>query len=297
MRRRERLPAQRPVASSNKARGTVRASNANRSRLRAVDVIGRLRLIGMVHLPALPGAPEPIRPLRETIDRAIEEARLLERAGFDAAIVENFGDAPFAAENVPPETIATMSIVVHRVVQAVRIPIGVNVLRNDAMAALAVAAAAGAAFIRVNVLCGTVATDQGLITGPAYALVRRRAQLAPHVMIAADVHVKHAVPISQPDVAMAAEETAYRGGADVLIASGPATGAPTDLAIVRRIKQAVPDRPVWVGSGAAARSVAACLAVADGIIVGTSLKVQGRTTARLDARRVRAFVRAAGCRA
>ena len=252
----------------------------------------RLRLIGMVHLAPLPGAPKA-GPIAATINRAVDEARTLARAGFDAVIVENFGDAPFAADSVPRETIAAMSIVVDHVVRSSGVPVGVNVLRNDGLAGLAVAAAAGAAFIRVNVLSGTYATDQGLITGRAHELARQRAALAPGVRIAADVHVKHAVPINQPDIALAAEETAGRGGADILIVSGAATGSPTDMDAVRRVKEALPRVPVWIGSGVTAETVGEYLEIADGVIVGTSLKRGGVTTAPLDAKRVAAFIRAA----
>lgn len=252
-----------------------------------------LRLIGMVHLPALPGAASSSLSIQRIIDRAVDEAQALARAGFHAVIVENFGDAPFAAEHVPPETVAAMSIVVDQVVRAAGVPIGVNVLRNDAFAALAVAAATGAAFIRVNVLSGVYATDQGFITGAAHELSRRRATIAPHVKIAADVHVKHAKPLSQPDIALAAEETAHRGGADALIVSGAGTGYATDLADVRKVVAAVPDQPVWIGSGVTAETVKDYLSVADAVIVGTCLKKGGKTTNALDTARLAAFMRAA----
>ncbi len=254
----------------------------------------RLRLIGMVHLPALPGAALAKLPMERIVEQAVAEARLLARAGFDGVIVENFGDAPFAADRVASETVAAMAVVVDHVVRAVRVPVGVNVLRNDALAALAVAAISGAAFVRVNVLSGVYATDQGFVTGRANELLALRARVAPHVKIAADVHVKHATPISQPDIALAAEETAYRAGADALIVSGAATGSPTDLDAVRLVVEAVPDRPLWIGSGVTAESVAEFLEIADAVIVGTSLKRGGRTTAQLDANRLRAFVKAAG---
>jgi membrane complex biogenesis BtpA family protein len=228
----------------------------------------------------------------EIIRGAVEEAKLLAEAGFDAVIVENFGDAPFASTEVPPETVAGMAIVVDHVVRAVRVPVGVNVLRNDSLAALGVAAAAGAAFIRVNVLSGVYATDQGIITGRADEVMRRRTSLAPGVRIAADVHVKHAAPVSQPDIALAAEETAYRGGADVVIVSGTGTGKATDLRDARRVRAAVADRPVWIGSGVTPRTLGDCLAAASGVIVGTAQNRGGRTTAGIDPKRVRAFIAA-----
>lgn len=258
------------------------------------------RLIGMIHLPALPGSARAAMPMRAIVERAVREAKMLVDAGFEAVIVENFGDSPFAADRVPRETIAAMSIVTDHVVRAVRVPVGVNVLRNDGLSGLAVAAVTGAAFIRVNVLSGVYATDQGFITGRAEELLPRRAALesargragSQRIRIAADVHVKHAQPISQPDIALAAEETAHRAGADMLIVSGAGTGYATDLNQVRRVKQAVPDRPVWIGSGVTTATVAECLEAADGVIVGTALKRGGKTTAEMDAKRLREFMAA-----
>jgi len=252
----------------------------------------RLRLIGMVHLPALPGAPGCVLPIRRIIDGAVDEARLLAEAGFDAVIVENFGDAPFSAEEVCRETVASMAVVVDHIVRSVDVTVGVNVLRNDALSGLAVAAATGAAFIRVNVLSGVYATDQGVLTGRPRRLSERLAAVAPAVKIAADVHVKHAQPISQPDIALAAEETAYRAGADALIVSGDATGRAADLGSTRRVAEAVPDRPVWIGSGVTPETVGDCLGVADGVIVGSCLKQNGKATLPLDAARVETFMAA-----
>lgn len=256
------------------------------------DWLRRLSLIGMVHLPALPGSASASRSLDAITGRALADARLLARAGFHALIVENFGDSPFAADRVPAETVAAMAVVVHEVAAAVRIPVGVNVLRNDALSALGVAAVTGAAFIRVNILSGTYATDQGLISGRAREVLQRRSQVAPRVRIAADVHVKHAAPISQPDLVLAAKETAYRAAADVLIVSGAATGSPADLDAAQRVKAAVPDRPLWIGSGVDAATVADCLEIADAVVVGTCLKRGGRTTAALDPKRLRSFIKA-----
>lgn len=252
-----------------------------------------LSLIGMVHLPALPGSPGANLAFDAVLKLAVAEAKLLAESGFDALIVENFGDTPFAADEVPPETIAAMSIAIDHVVRAVDVPVGVNVLRNDGKAALAIAAATGAAFIRVNVLSGTYATDQGLITGKAHELLRYRCRVAPNVKIAADVHVKHATPISQPDIALAAEETAYRAGADALIVSGAATGLPADPNNVVRVQAAVRDFPVWIGSGITPETVGEFLRARCAVIVGTSLKKGNETTAPIDKRRLREFIRAA----
>ncbi len=248
-------------------------------------------LIGMVHLPPLPGRKGDGSAMAGIVDRACHEARQLASAGFDAVIVENYGDAPFYAESVPAETVAAMAVVVSRVREAVPVRVGVNVLRNDALAALAIAAAGGADFVRVNVLAGVYATDQGVITGRAAEVVRYRDRLCPRVRIAADVHVKHAVPISHGDLRVAAADTAYRGGADILIVSGPATGQPTDPRELRATREAVPERPLWVGSGVTAETAEDLLSACDGLIVGTCLKRGGQTSAPLDPAATRAFAR------
>lgn len=276
-----------------KKANTRKKTKKGKGRVNALDGI---RLIGMVHLPALPGAPRHKTPMRQIVDRAIREAQMLAGAGFDAIMVENFGDAPFAADRVSSETIAAMSVVTEQLVQTLDLPVGVNVLRNDALSAMAVASIAGAAFIRVNVLSGVYATDQGFITGRANDLFRSRDRLQSSVQIAADVHVKHAVPVSQPDIALAAEETAYRAGANAIIVSGSATGSPTDIASVRRVRTSVPDRPIWIGSGVTAETVGQYLEIASAVIVGTCLKRGGRTTAPIDQKRLRLFAKAAGCR-
>ena len=192
-----------------------------------------------------------------------------------------------------PWTTAAMAIIAAEIKAAVDLPLGVNALRNDALAALGIAAASGADFIRVNVLVGVSATDQGFVEGPAAELLRSRMRVGAHIRIFADVHVKHAVCISQPDIALAAEETAHRGGADALIVSGATTGRPADLAELSAVKQAVPDRPVLVGSGATPASIRRILEIADGAIVGSCLKPGGDCALPVDAKLAEAFVKAA----
>jgi len=250
-------------------------------------------LIGMVHLPALPGHPGAVQSLDAIVELAVRQARLLVSAGFDAVVVENFGDAPFFATQVEPHTIAAMAVVVREVCQAVDSPVGVNVLRNDAMAAVAIASMSGAGFVRINVHSGVYATDQGIIEGQAAQTLRYRKALGDRCAILADVHVKHAEPISTKDPALAAEETAYRGRADAIIVSGATTGRPASMDDLKTVRGAVPDKPVYVGSGATVDTVRGLLGVADGVIVGSSLKEGGRIENDPDPARVAAFVRAA----
>jgi membrane complex biogenesis BtpA family protein len=200
-----------------------------------------------------------------------------------------------------------MAVIGRAIVSAINLPVGINVLRNDPTAALAIATVCGARFIRVNVHAGVYATDQGIIEGRADETLRYRKLVGsasrtqppdgphsgPYVAIFADVHVKHAQPLSCPDIAEAAEETAYRGRADGLIVSGTGTGKPTSLEDIRTVKRAVPDRPLLVGSGATPETASDLLKVADGLIVGTAIKQNGSTTAPVDPDRARRFIDAA----
>ncbi len=251
-------------------------------------------LIGVIHLPALPGSPGQKYTVEEIVERAVADACTLRDAAFDAVIIENFGDIPFSKNRLSPASVAAMAVVADHVQRAAGLTLGINALRNDARAALGIAAVVGARFIRVNVHSGVSATDQGLIEGKARETLLYRKQLGRRIALLADVHVKHAMSISQPDLADAARDTAYRGLADGLIVTGKATGEPVDPADLRRVHQAVPDRRLFVGSGATPETISALFAYASGIIVGTAIKVDGITTNPVDADRAIALSRAAG---
>jgi membrane complex biogenesis BtpA family protein len=243
-------------------------------------------VIGMVHLLPLPGSPRWDAGMREVLERAVADAKALEGGGTDGLIVENFGDVPFCKGRVEAHTVSAMTLAVAAVRETVRIPVGVNVLRNDSRSALAIASVIGANFIRVNVHVGAMVTDQGIVEGNAQDTVRYRRELGADVKILADVMVKHAAPLGGQTIEQVARDTAYRGLADALIVTGPATGGPTDLEDVRRTKEAVPDIPVLVGSGVHEGNVAEVLSLADGVIVGTSLKQGGITVGPVDRTRV-----------
>jgi len=214
---------------------------------------------------------------------------VLAEGGVSAVMVENFYDAPFYKDRLPPETVAALTRCALEIRRAVPdIPLGINALRNDGPAALAIAVAVGARFIRVNVLCGAMVTDQGLIEGCAAELIRMRRMLDARVAILADVGVKHAQPLGGFDLAQSARDTALRGRADALIVSGSGTGAPTPSSRIEAVQAAVPGVPVLVGSGATVESVDPG-AVA-GYIVGTALKADGRVSLA----RVQAMARALG---
>ena len=247
-------------------------------------------LIGMVHLLPLPGSPGWQGDLSEVLSRAAADATALAEGGFHGVIVENHGDAPFLKGRVEPPTVAAMALALQAVKETVALPLGVNVLRNDALSALALAAVTGARFIRVNVLHGVMAAEEGLIEGQASEVLRLRSALRADVKILADVLVKHATPIGDADIVRAAKATVHRGKADALIVSGPITGEPAEMQDVVKVKEALPDVPLLVGSGVTEESVEALLTVADGAIIGTSLKWDGLVENPVDPERVRRLV-------
>lgn len=250
------------------------------------------RLVGMVHLRPLPGSPSFDGDLDSVIASARADASVLASVGFDGLMIENFGDAPFYADDVPKVTIAAMTTVVNAVSDAAGIPVGVNVLRNDALGALAVAAATGATFIRVNVLSGTMFTDQGPIVGRAAEVARTRSILCPDVAIMADVFVKHATPPHGLTLEGATKDLLERGGADAVIVSGSGTGAPAAADDVSAVA-ALSHIPVYLGSGVTADNAQTMLSIADGAIVGSSLKPDGDVAAPVDRDLARAFIDAA----
>jgi uncharacterized protein len=249
-------------------------------------------LIGVVHLKPLPGSPRWKGDLQAVIDFAVADARAYERGGAHAVFIENFGDVPFTKSGVGPETIAAMTAAGRAIHAAVKLPIGFNVLRNDACAALALCAACDGDFIRVNIHTGAMLTDQGLIEGDAYHTLRYRERLRSAARIFADVHVKHAVPLGNWSLEASAHDTVERGLADALIVSGVGTGQAADLSDVETVRRACPDAKLLLGSGVTVANVKDYLRFADGVIVGSSLKRAGKLANPVDAKRVAALAKA-----
>jgi membrane complex biogenesis BtpA family protein len=256
------------------------------------DVFGTHKiLIGVIHLGPLPGSPGYKGSPGAAFERAVEEARALAAAGFDGIVVENYGDIPFLSGSVGPETIAAMALAAGEVKRAVSVPVGVNVLRNDAAAALAVAGVCGCEFVRVNVLVGAFVTSEGIVEGQPGAVMRLRRSVAPEALVFADTMVKHAHPLAPTTLAEDVLDVVERGGADAVIVTGPRTGRPPagdDLETVRAtLKGAGLSVPVLVGSGADPSNAEDFLRLSDGLIVGSYIRDNGRAGETLDPRKAR----------
>lgn len=250
-------------------------------------------VIGMVHLQALPGAPRYANNVTAVIDAALADVAALEQGGVDGIMLENFFDAPFFKDHVPAETVASMSRVVTTVRQKTGVPLGVNVLRNDGISAIAIATACDAQFARINIVSWAMLADQGIIEGRAAEIARYRRMLGSQVLIFSDVLTKHAAPLAPMDMRWVAHDTWERGGVDALVVSGQATGYATDMGDAIAARQGAPDAPILIGSGVTAASVRDYLHVVDGVLVGTSLKVDGKVENPVDPARVKQVVAAA----
>jgi uncharacterized protein len=247
-------------------------------------------LYGMIHLAPLPGSPSGLLSLDAIEERALRDASHFAAAGFTGIMVENYGDVPFHAERVGVETVAQMT----RIARALHLAhpemaLGVNVLRNDGEAALAVAEAAGADLIRVNVLSGISNSDQGPLVGRAAEILRLRRRLGSSIRIFADVDVKHALMASHSDGVHQAEDLAERAGADALIVSGRSTASLPDRELLGRLRERFQTFPIIIGSGLSLENAPDLLATADGAIVGSSLKVGGLTENPVDPSRAKAL--------
>jgi membrane complex biogenesis BtpA family protein len=264
----------------------------SRERFRSVFAQDNV-VLGMVHLRPLPGAPRYGGRLAPVVEAAIGDAEAIRRGGASGMIVENFNDNPFYPDQVEPETVATMAVIAKEVVQAAGdLPVGINVLRNDWKAALAIALAVGGRFIRLNILTDALVTDQGLIEAPAHLALRyRRALGADHLLILADVYCKHGAPLARRPLGTVARDTAERGLADALIVSGEESGDPPRHEDILEVRAAVPDVPVLLGSGMR-ESTAETVAMVDGSIFGYHAKVDDVITNPVDPDRVRRFVAA-----
>ncbi|MCA9053798.1 MAG: BtpA/SgcQ family protein [Planctomycetaceae bacterium] len=249
----------------------------------------------MLHAPPLPGSHRYDGNWDGVIDSVLSDAEALVTGGFPALMLENFGDAPFYPERVPVVTVAALTRLAVEVRSRFDVPLGINVLRNDGLSALAVAAASGASFIRVNVLTGARVADQGILSGMAHELLRQRGEIqAADVSILADVDVKHSAPLAKRPLEEEVADLVDRGGADGVIVSGGRTGTAIDLDQLLAVRHAAGRTAVYVGSGVTADNLAETRGLADGWIVGTALKQGGNVHAPIDRDRVRTFIEAYG---
>ena len=229
-------------------------------------------IIGMVHVLPRNGS------LAQVYEQAVEEALILEEGGVDGILLENAGDIPFLKpDDIGFETIGGMSVIVDRVRRATKLPLGFNIVANAAKASLACAKSSGAQFVRVNQWANAYVANEGIVEGAASQAMRyRRALDGEDIVVLADVHVKHGshAIVGDRDIEDQARDVEFFG-AEVLIATGTRTGHATAPSEVKQIR-AGSVGPILVGSGFSSENAAELLSVADGAIVGSYVKGNGK---------------------
>ena len=259
-------------------------------------MFGARALIGVVHCPPFPGTPRHGgRSVESIYETCLTDARAYIDGGMNGLIVENHGDVPFLKpEDIGPETTGFLAVATDRIVRETGVPVGVNVLANAPIPALAVAAASGASFIRVNQWANAYVANEGFVEGRAGEALRYRASLhADGVKVFADSHVKHGSHAVTADrsVAELTRDLAFFD-ADAVIATGQRTGDAATLEEIDEVGGAT-SLPLLVGSGVTADNVARILERVDGVIVASSLKRGGDRWNEVEIGRVRELVAAA----
>ena len=258
-------------------------------------VIGKDKaLIAMVHLHALPGtANNKISP-SQIVDIAVEEATKLVAFGFDAVLIENMHDTPYLLREVGPEIVAAMTVASQAVVDAVDVPVGIQILAGANKAALAVAHATGAHFIRAEGFAFASVADEGIMdVADAGPLLRERRRIdADDIAILADIQKKHSSHALTADLSIGDHA---RGadfmGADGVIVTGNHTGHAVDITQLREVRGAT-ELPLLVGSGVTPENIKEIFQYADAAIVGSSIKQGGNWSQALDSTRCQALVNA-----
>ena len=258
------------------------------------DIFSRKKaVIGVVHCDAFPGSPKYSgKPVSYIIDRALRDADNYLSGGVHGLIVENHGDIPFAKpEDIGPETAAFMAVITEKIRERFGAPLGINVLANAAIPAIATALAGGADFVRVNQWANAYIANEGFIEGAAAKALRYRSQLrAEHIRVFADSHVKHG---SHAIVADRSIQELTRDvdffEADAVIATGQRTGDSATLGEIDEIRAAT-ELPLLVGSGVTPANVCQILGRTQGVIVASTLKVDGVWWNEVELARVKHFM-------
>ncbi len=253
-----------------------------------IPILGEKPLIGVVHLPPLPCWGRFV-DLDRIIEYAINEAKKLEKAGFDAVILENYGDKPYNVDYIDDFQLAAFTVIASSIVKELNIPVGVNILRNAVKQAIAVAFSSRASFIRVNNLCELRYSVEGLLE-PVPNATRILDILPRKILLLADVSVKHSYSLGEYRLENILLDCIDRLRPDVIVVTGEKTGEAPKPGYVASVKK-LAKIPVVVGSGINYDNIGAFIDVADGFIVGTYLKINNITDNPIDPRKAQELVK------
>jgi uncharacterized protein len=251
-------------------------------------------VIAMAHIGALPGAPlyDAGGGVQKLIDEVAKDIEKLQAGGVDAVMFGNENDRPYVLR-APTEGIAAFTAIVQAIKPILKVPFGVNYLW-DPEASVAIGAITGAAFVR-EIFTGLFASDMGLWQPDCASAVRLRAHLGrPDMKLLFNINAEFAHSLDQRPIELRAKSAVFSSLADAVLVSGPLTGQPADRSDLRRVADAVKGVPVFSNTGVNIDNVKDILSIADGVIIGTHLKVDGDTWKNVDRGRVERFMAAVG---
>lgn len=234
-------------------------------------------LIGMIHLPPLlsiKGFPG----MKKIIAGALADLSALEKAGFDGALVENDNDKPHT-EFENEAQIASFSVVANEVCQVAKIPIGVQMMLNDWRASFAIAKAVGAKFTRLDVFVDHVSSKWGEISPVPAEIISYKNSIYPELLLFTDIQVKYKTMLKLRPLAESAK-LAIHYGSDGLVITGEATGIETPTEKIMEVRKKFLQFPIFVGAGVNEKNIREQFSVANGAIVGTSIKSGNKINAR-----------------
>lgn len=247
-------------------------------------------IIGMVHLPPLPGSPlyDPNGGMRKIVDSCAKDIEALQGGGVDAVMFGNEGDRPYLLK-ASPVTLAAMAQAIGEVKRLIKIPFGVNYLW-DPVATVALAIASGASFAR-EIFTGIYDSDMGLWAPDAAGALRLRADgHRQDLVLMFNINAEFASPVGSRPIAQRAKSAVFSSLADIILVSGPMTGQPAETADLKLVKDALKETPVFANTGVNSDNVADVLRIADGAVIGTHFKVDGNTWNSVDKARVKRFM-------
>lgn len=246
-------------------------------------------IIAMCHLQAMPGDPsyDADGGMAKVIDMALADLTALQDGGVDAVMFSNEFSLPYLTR-VKPETTAAMGRVIGELMRFIKVPFGVNVLW-DPIASIDLAAATGALFIR-EIISGVYASDFGLWNTNVGETIRHKARLAPSLRLFYNIVPEAASYLGNRGIVDIARSTVFNNRPDALCVSGLIAGAEADTQILTAVKQAVPSTVVLCNTGCRIDNVERQLSVADGAVVGSTFKIDGKFENAVDQARVKAFM-------
>ena len=244
----------------------------------------------MVHFPALPGSPlyDEKKGLHFIYQSVEKDLLNLQKAGVDAVMFGNENDRPYELK-VNSATLSTMSYMIGKLSEKISIPFGVNVLW-DPMSTIALAVSTNAKFVR-EIFTGTYASDMGMWSPNAGKAVRYRNSLGgKDIQMYYNISAEFAYSLDRRTVAERAESTVFSSIPDAILVSGQITGQSAKLEEIKEVSKIIPSTPVLANTGVNLRNVEQILRITDGVIIGSSLKINGDTWKNVDLNRAKKFM-------